>query len=129
MMTVHTSPGQTAAPRPIQTVLGPMRFDSLGVTDAHNHVWIAPVAGSDPSSPVLDQKEAILAELVDYKASGGSAILDCQPGGCGRDGKQLANLSRASQVQIIACTGFHRRKYYPAAYWLWEAAPETAARH
>jgi predicted metal-dependent phosphotriesterase family hydrolase len=30
-------------------------------------------------------------------------------------------LSPGSGVQIVACTGFHLRKYYPTGYWLWNA--------
>ncbi len=30
-------------------------------------------------------------------------------------------------MQIIACTGFHRRKYYPPGHWLFSAGSEKAA--
>jgi phosphotriesterase-related protein len=33
----------------------------------------------------------------------------------------LLALSRASGVHIVACTGFHRKKYYSQDYWLWKA--------
>lgn len=114
----------------IQTVTGPVAFDSLGITDAHNHVWIERVASSDPASPILNDKPAILADLIDYRQAGGSALLDCQPGGCGRDGRILRELSESSSVMIIACTGFHRKKYYSPDYWLWSCAdPQKIADH
>jgi phosphotriesterase-related protein len=90
-------------------------------------VWISAVDGSGRGSPVLDQYEAILRELAEYRQAGGMSLLDCQPVGCGRDGNQLLALSRASGVNVIACTGFHRRKYYPRAFWLWQAKAEKAA--
>ncbi|HVN53145.1 MAG TPA: hypothetical protein VMT46_02360 [Anaerolineaceae bacterium] len=121
-MTLHAG-----FPRPIQTVRGPIPFDLLGVTDAHNHLWIEPPAGAEPGCPVLNRQDIILAELIDYRKSGGSAILDCQPGGCGRDGNRLRALSSASGVEIVACTGFHRRKYYSPDYWLWASTAEEAA--
>ncbi|NJD58259.1 MAG: hypothetical protein C3F13_00590 [Anaerolineales bacterium] len=111
----------TTSPKPIITVLGPVTHEQLGITDAHNHVWIEPVSGANPGSPVLDQYASILKELVEYQEQGGSSLLDCQPGGCGRNGNKLIELSMASQVNIIACTGFHRRKYYAQGFWLWEA--------
>ncbi len=111
-------------PRPVMTVLGPMSYTDLGLTDAHNHVWIDPVPGADPSAPVLNQSEEIKHELIDYRLSGGSTILDCQPGECGRNGNRLRKLSQASKVQIIACTGFHRSKYYAQDHWLWSASAE-----
>jgi len=108
-----------SAPRPVITVQGLLPYESLGITDAHNHLWIEPVPGADPSSPVLNQFHLILKELVEYRDKGGETILDCQPEGCGRDGNQLVALSKASKVNLIACTGFHRKKYYPQNHWLW----------
>jgi len=107
------------APRQVMTVLGPVRYDCLGLTDAHNHVWIGAVLEAAQDSPVLNQFELIRNELIEYRKTGGETLLDCQPGGCGRDGKKLAELSKASNVDILASTGFHRNKYYPQDYWLW----------
>jgi phosphotriesterase-related protein len=75
------------------------------------------------TAPILDQYDLILKELVEYRARGGESLLDCQPGGCGRDGNKLLELSTAARVNIIACTGFHLKKYYPPEYWLWSASP------
>jgi 5-phospho-D-xylono-1,4-lactonase len=101
------------------TVLGPVSYESLGITDAHNHVWIDAIPGADRSAPVLDQYDEIVNELKEYKAKGGTSLLDCQPEGCGRNGNRLLSLSKESGVNIIASTGFHRRKYYDPAHWLW----------
>lgn len=109
----------------VMTVQGPIAFDQLGITDAHNHVWIDSLPDVAEENPVLNQYDLILQELTSYRQHGGKSILDCQPGGCGRNGNQLLALSSASRVNLIACTGFHRRKYYPPGYWLWEAdAPQ-----
>jgi predicted metal-dependent phosphotriesterase family hydrolase len=123
-MTVTTPSAQILAPRPVTTVEGPVPYEDLGITDAHNHVWISGVPGADPTGPVLNQFDAILRELVEYREAGGKTLLDCQPEGCGRDGNQLLALSRASGVNLIACTGFHRRKYYAPGYMLWQAGPQ-----
>ena len=111
------------APSPVRsvvTVQGPVPYGSLGITDAHNHMWISPVPGADPSSPVLNQFDSILKELIEYREKGGKTLLDCQPEGCGRDGNQLVALSKASNVNLIASTGFHRKKYYARDHWLWK---------
>ena len=105
--------------RPVITVQGPLPSESLGITDAHNHLWIEPVPGADPSAPVLNQYQPILNELIEYHEKGGGSLLDCQPEGCGRDGNRLLALSKESGVNLIACTGFHRKKYYPPNHWLW----------
>jgi 5-phospho-D-xylono-1,4-lactonase len=113
----------------ITTVLGPARPEVLGVVDAHNHVWIEPVPGAIASGPTLTERGAILAELKEYRRAGGGTILDCQPGGCGRNGTVLAELSEASGVALVACTGFHRRRYYPPDFWLWDATAGQAGEH
>jgi phosphotriesterase-related protein len=87
-------------------------------------MWIEPVPGADPGSPVLNQFDAILQDLIEYREKGGSTLLDCQPGGCGRDGNKLLALSKASGVNLIASTGFHRKKYYSPDYWLWKVDAE-----
>jgi phosphotriesterase-related protein len=87
-------------------------------------MWIEPVPGADPGSPVLNRFDPILKELIEYREKGGISILDCQPQGCGRDGNKLFTLSKASGVHLIACTGFHRKKYYAHDHWLWRASSE-----
>jgi phosphotriesterase-related protein len=110
----------------VVTVLGPVPPESMGITDAHNHVWIEPVVGSDPGAPVLADQSNIRAELIEYHQFGGSSQIDCQPGGCGRNGNMLSVLSRATRVNIVACTGYHLKKYYPPDYWLFSAPVEKA---
>ena len=115
---------QPSVPQTVMTVLGPVPYEQLGITDAHNHLWIDPVPGADPASPVLNQFDPILKELIEYRARGGGSLLDCQPPGCGRDGTRLLALATASGVNLIMCTGFHRRKYYSPDHWLWSAPAE-----
>jgi predicted metal-dependent phosphotriesterase family hydrolase len=109
------------------TVTGPLDPAEAGIVDAHNHLWIAPVAGAAPDAPVLDDEAAVAAELADYWESGGRTIVDCQPPGCGRDVRVLRRLAESSGVAVLASTGFHLRKYYPDDYWLLSASTEQAA--
>jgi phosphotriesterase-related protein len=106
-----------------------MSYTDLGITDAHNHVWIDPVPGANPSAPVLNQADEIKHELIDYRLSGGTTILDCQPGECGRNGNRLRKLSHESKVNIIASTGFHRARYYAPDHWLWSATAEQLSEY
>ena len=118
-MNVEVAPALT-------TVLGPLAAAEVGVTDAHQHVWIEPLPGVEPGAPVLADFSAAGAGLRAYRAAGGSALLDCQPDGAGRNAAKLAALSRSSGVAIVACTGFHLRKYYPPDHWLWSATESEA---
>ena len=113
----------------IVSVLGPVPAGQLSVADAHTHIWIEPVEGAAEGSPTLTDYGGALDELSEYRQAGGSAVVDCQPGGCGRDGRMLARLSLESRVCILASTGFHRRRYYPSDYWLWQASADEAARY
>lgn len=113
----------------VMTVNGPLASSALGVTDAHQHVWIAAVAGGPADAPLLCGRDVITAGLTSYRNAGGGSLLDCQPGGCGRDGRMLAELSRLTGVPIVACTGFHLARYYPPDFWLWEATAEAARDH
>jgi 5-phospho-D-xylono-1,4-lactonase len=119
--------GSNTSAETLTTVLGPVSLDECGIIDAHNHMWIDPVEGADPDAPVLVGKEQILAELIEYRRMGGFGVVDCQPGGCGRNGNKLVELSLASGVAVIAATGFHRRRYYPSDYWMWSASAGKAA--
>jgi predicted metal-dependent phosphotriesterase family hydrolase len=109
---------------PVMTVQGPLPYERLGITDTHNHLWIDLVPGADPSSPILNKFDSILNEMIEFRKKGGETLLDCQPDGCGRNGNKLLALSIASKVNLIACTGFHRKKYYPQNYWLWGAGAQ-----
>lgn len=104
----------------VVTVSGPVSPSEMGITDAHNHLWISPVACVAPDAPVLNQQELIASELKSFKQAGGSGQIDCQPYGCGRDGNKLRELSQASGVHVVANTGFHLREYYPADSNIWQ---------
>jgi len=109
------------------TVLGPVPAEELGVTDAHSHLYIGRVAGGAVDAPVLTDEAGVARELAAFRAAGGGAIVDCQPGGCGRDGRVLRRLSERSGVHVVAATGFHRRLYYPPNAPLFGLAAEAAA--
>jgi predicted metal-dependent phosphotriesterase family hydrolase len=111
----------------VTTVLGPFDPGALGIVDAHSHVWVEAVPDAPAPSPSLADREPILAELREFRRAGGGAIVDCQPGGCGRDGNILAELSAASGVALVACTGFHRRRYYSPDAPLWRMKASAAA--
>lgn len=103
----------------IVSVLGPLSDPPTGRIDAHTHVWIQPEPGTPSGGPTLNDPERSLAEVRTFAAAGGAALVDCQPGGAGRDGRRLSWLSQTSGVPIVASTGFHRRRYHPADSSLW----------
>lgn len=110
---------QTSQPM-VMTVTGPIPPTALGITDAHTHTWIERVPGTAPGLPRLDDQIKLAAELIEFRVSGGTTLVDCQPGGCGRNGEIMREISRLSGVRIVACTGFHLRRYYPAEAWIYQ---------
>lgn len=114
----------------IQTVTGLVPVENIKVAEGHGHVWISPPKGVKPEFHLaLDNPRLIEAELKDFRSAGGDTIIDCQPGGCGRDARMLVKLAEASQLYITAVTGYHLQRYYPFGSWLWSAAEEEAAAY
>lgn len=110
----------------IRTVTGLLEAGSVGVADAHCHLWIFP---SVPGAPTLADRELAVAELSAFAEEGGSLVVDCQPGGCGRNAGILHGLARQTGVAVVAASGFHLRRYYPEdpEGGPWSEPPEEAA--
>jgi hypothetical protein len=80
-----------------QAVTGLISADQVKLADAHAHVWIAPPVGVTAENRLeLNNYDAIKAELSDSRAAGGTTLVDCQPGGCGRDANRLLALAQAT---------------------------------
>ncbi|MBP3940918.1 MAG: phosphotriesterase, partial [Christensenellaceae bacterium] len=69
----------------IRTVRGDILASEIGHTQCHEHIWLrkGPSFAVNPAL-LIDDEEKSLAELLDYKKAGGSAIVDAQPINCGR---------------------------------------------
>lgn len=126
--------------RVVQTVLGPIPADELGVTLAHEHLladltnWFSPPAEGDPDAPVtmanlhalsrrplgttrqnllLDDEELALAELAEFAALGGRSVVDMTIEGIGRDPVALARLARASGLNVVMGCGYYVESAHP----------------
>ena len=94
----------------VNTVLGPIHPDQLGVTAAHEHIfWGPPGWEYDPEwwfhPPKVYAK--CLADLREYRQLGGDTIVCCSGIGLGRDVEFYRMLSKHSGVNVVAGTGFH----------------------
>lgn len=106
-------------PKRVRTVCGDIPSEALGYCQCHEHVFIG--SGTPAASaPTLciDDLHKSGRELSAYRTSGGSAIADAQPVGCGRDARALLALSEQTDVHIVASTGFHRLIYYAPSHWI-----------
>ena len=107
----------------IQTVLGPIKEEDLGVCLPHEHIWCDQnygprfdVMGStrNPSGFMkLDNFDLVASELRAFKDAGGGALVEVTCNGWGRDLDMLARLSEAAEVHIISTSGFYIEPHIP----------------
>lgn len=95
------------------------------VTDDERKLWTEPFTarsrgkflykmfGSNRDVLILDNAEDALAELSDFRASGGATLVDVTTAGLGRDSRRLADISRRSGVRIVMGAGLYRAAYHP----------------
>lgn len=111
--------------RQVNTVLGPIPSNSLGVTLMHEHI-IFGYAGwyADETIAPFQKKrimEAALPVLLDIKNAGIDTIVDATTNDSGgRDGKclkVLKELARKSRLNIILATGLTYDQHGASAYW------------
>ncbi|MFD0696639.1 phosphotriesterase [Paenibacillus sp. GCM10027628] len=103
----------------IQTVKGPVAKQDFGFCHSHEHLFLAP---GQPSSlnPALciDDYQRSVEELLLFQSCGGRAIVDAQPLGCGRIESWLLEASLATDIHIVASTGFHKLSFYHDDHWI-----------
>ena len=112
----------------VRTVAGDIDPEELGVTNAHEHIFIRNglILVQEPDFR-LDSEEAAVSELADYARFGGRAVVDTAPLAIGRDPDALLRVSASSGVHIIAATGFHKSKYYLDTHWRFHLSVDEIA--
>lgn len=109
---------QTVLPK-IQTVLGVLEPERLGFCHSHEHLFLAEGFPATLNPDLcIDDIELTVEELQTFRTSGGQAIVDAQPLGCGRMERELAEASERTGVHIVASTGFHKLAFYPRDHWI-----------
>jgi len=127
----------------VQTVLGPVPAEELGVTLSHVHLtldircWHAPP--QDPElRAVADEPlglgnlwlarrnglavrdnllqhdlELTLREVAGFRRAGGGALVDMELPGIGRDVEALRRIARETGLHVVASTGFYTQASHP----------------
>jgi phosphotriesterase-related protein len=91
----------------INSVLGPLDTKALGFTLMHEHVISqGSVAQNYPELFGDRFMDKIIAGISDSKKGGVDTIIDATTFDLGRDAAVLAEISRRTKVNIIACTGW-----------------------
>lgn len=93
----------------VRTVLGDIAPASLGVCDAHDHLFLSSPALPGPQ---LDDPDEAMDRVAAFRALGGEAVGQWTPFGMGRRPADAVALSRATGVHVIAATGLHQAVHY-----------------
>ena len=97
-----------AAPM-IQTVRGPIGAADLGVCYGHEHLLGSP---PDPSPEemdfVLDDEDAAVREMRNFRRAGGSAVVEMTTPDYGRDAAGLHRISERTGVHIVCAAGYNK---------------------
>jgi phosphotriesterase-related protein len=108
----------------VMTVTGPTPASALGVTDAHDHLFLrTPVTPGQE----MDDLDRAVTEVREAADAGLVSIVEMTPIGLGRRPDLLRAVSEATGLRIIGATGFHRDVHYAADHWVHEASVETLA--
>ncbi|AUI50454.1 aryldialkylphosphatase [Arthrobacter crystallopoietes] len=103
-MTDTTTPTNTT----VNTVLGPVPADELGVVSVHEAL-LSVVPGAEHAYDIsMDRAEIfeiLAAKLTDFRENGGKTIVDSTGMFHGRDVRLYEALSRSTGVHIVASTG------------------------
>jgi phosphotriesterase-related protein len=110
----------------VMTVTGPLPAEELGVTDAHDHLYLrSPLLGGEER----DDPAVVQAETRDGARSGIATIVELTPIGLGRQPEALRALSQATGVHIVGATGYHRDAHYPEGHWVLRATDDELLAH
>lgn len=95
----------------VRTVLGDVPAGELGITDAHDHLFIR-----SPLLPglELDDLERAGRALREFRELGGRTVVQWTPYGMGREPEALVALARETGAHVVAATGFHQAGNYSA---------------
>jgi phosphotriesterase-related protein len=102
----------------VMTVLGPVQAAELGVTDAHDHLFLR-----SPALPGQDFDDVEKA-VTEVAGAGLETIVEATPIGLGRNPAGMRAVAERTGVHIIAATGYHRDAHYAPEHWVHRASLE-----
>ena len=113
----------------VQTVLGPISVDDLGLTLMHEHVYVE-FAGSGLDFTVPFDRAAFIQDatkrLAALKEYGVTTFVDPCPMDIGRDVSILREVSEKSGLNIVCATGFYFEPLGFPIYWQHRSVEEIA---
>ncbi len=111
----------------VMTVLGPVPAERLGITLLHEHLVWDLQFGNPDENRYMDDPGPAVEDMHRLFAAGGRTLVEQTNQGVGRNVRQLEQIARQCEVNIIASTGFYRPHTYPS-YVTDESAEMLAQR-
>ena len=129
---------------PVNSVLGKIDIENLGITSPHEHIFVDITAYYEKPNNALFKKYSLevvnlknlgfirrnvfkvkdnlilnnpdvsIEELLEYKKAGGRTIVDVTNSGMGRNPKSLEYVSKKTGLNIIAGCGFYIEQSHPS---------------
>jgi len=97
----------------VNSVIGPISGDQLGVTLTHEHLWCDIAVHSRNPDNTIKNVPLVVEELRYYTRLAGRSIVEVTAEGLSRNPAALRAISEASGVQIISGIGFYQPEVYP----------------
>lgn len=95
----------------VRTVLGDISPDELGFCLSHEHLIGEPPAELVEPDLQLNSEADAIKELNHFAAAGGSAVVEMSTPDYKRNIAALRRISQASDVHIVAATGFNQARF------------------
>lgn len=94
----------------IQTVLGVIAPEELGVTYCHDHLLFVPPPPYNDRDPDmrLDDVDKLIQEMKYFKLAGGRCIVEMTTIEMGRSPSGMRKISEDAGIHVIAATGFNK---------------------
>ena len=101
----------------VQTYLGPLDADDLGVTLLHEHVFVRdPELDINLLQPEWDEAEAVeqaVSGLGTLRSLGVRTVVDLTVPGLGRDVRVVSAVAKRAPLNVLASTGYYIRAELP----------------
>jgi predicted metal-dependent phosphotriesterase family hydrolase len=121
----------------IQTILGPISPEALGVTLIHEHLLPRPQIPAPPSKPLFSARvdmNDVVRELKHARdVYGLRSAVDCTPRRSPEELDSLALLSSQTGINVVVATGCMKEQYYHPArgnmssFWAYQLSPDQIA--
>ncbi|MBC7231628.1 MAG: phosphotriesterase [Chloroflexi bacterium] len=123
----------------IRTLLRDIAPEELEITSSHEHLVCRPPYWVEKGEDdlILDDPEKSLQDVLDFKAAGGTAIVDATCIDYGRDISAVAEIAKKSGIHIIATAGLNKGFLWSAkmpgtgktfAEWIDQTSEEDLAK-